>query len=228
MSEDYLTISDLQCPFEDSRALPFCKYLKRHYKIPDENILCVGDEVDQYWGGLWDKSPDADYTSNQEIAATKDKLRAWYDAFPLMKLCDSNHGSRWKRKAFAAQIPSQMMRLYQEVIESPPGWQWRKYWRIPTKHPFIIEHGDDWGGQFPHVAAAIHNGASTIMGHHHSKFGVHYIKTNHLDIWGCVAGCLIDFDTFAFEYARNAKFKPKNGAVVITNNGRMPICIPQF
>jgi hypothetical protein len=59
---NYLIISDLQIPFEHNDALKFCFHLKHHYKIPDENILNVGDELDQYWGGLWDKSPEAAHT----------------------------------------------------------------------------------------------------------------------------------------------------------------------
>ena len=35
--ENYLIISDLQIPFENKQALDFVKYLKKHYKIKDEN-----------------------------------------------------------------------------------------------------------------------------------------------------------------------------------------------
>jgi len=220
---NYLIISDLQIPFEHNDALKFCFHLKHHYKIPDENILNVGDELDQYWGGLWDKSPEAAHTANQEIKISLDKLHEWYCKFPEMKLCLSNHGSRWIRKAFAAQIPSQLLRCYRDVIQAPEGWRWQKHWKIKSKLPFIIEHGDDWGGQFPHVTAAIHNGMSTAMGHHHTKLGVEYIKTNGLDVWGAIAGSLIDFDQYAFEYARNAKLKPQVSVLLVVNDGKTVI-----
>lgn len=223
-----LIISDLQIPFEDPDALKFCLYIKRHYKITNDDVYNVGDELDQYWGGLWDKSPEADHTANQEIKQSIETLAKWYACFPEMKLCLSNHGSRWIRKALASQIPSQLLRNYRDVIQAPEGWQWKKRWNIDTKKPVLVEHGDDWGGQFPHVKAAIHNGISTVMGHHHSKFGIHFIKTNGLDIWGGVAGSLIDFDQYAFEYAKNAVFKPVSGVIVIVNDGQMPIAIPKI
>jgi len=228
MAGNYLVISDLQIPFEHPDALKFCSYIKRHYQISDENVYNVGDELDQYWGGLWDKDPDASHTANQEIQQCISTLEEWYAAFPLMKLCDSNHGTRWKRKALAAQIPSQLMRLYRDIIRAPEGWQWKKQWKVDCKSPFLVTHGDDYGGQYPAVQAMTLSGCSVIMGHHHSKFSLTYSKTHMLDLWAVVTGCLISFDTYAFNYARNAKQKPINGLTVITNQGRIPLLLPQF
>lgn len=215
-----LIISDLQIPFDHELSLKFCVYLKRHFKIADDDVYNVGDETDQYWGGLWDKSPDAAHTANQEIKASIEKLGLWYARFPHMKLCLSNHGTRWIRKAFAAQIPSQLLRTYREIIQAPDGWHWKPHWDVGTKHPFLVEHGDDWGGQHPHIAAALHNGKSTVMGHHHCKFTVAHMKTKGVDIWGAVAGSLIDFEQYAFEYGRKAKLKPQIGAIVILDKGK--------
>lgn len=227
MKQDrYLIISDLQIPFELNDALPFVRKVQREFRIPLENLCCVGDETDQYWGSLFKKSPEAKHTANQEIEATKEKLRKWYKAFPYMKICESNHGNRWKKKAWESEIPSQLLRQYREVMEAPDGWEWRKAWLIQTKKPFLMEHGDDWGGQIPHKQAALHNGISTIMGHHHSLAGVEYLKTNGLDVWGAICGSLIDFEQYAFEYARRAKFKPVIGCTVILNDGFSPLFVP--
>jgi UDP-2,3-diacylglucosamine pyrophosphatase LpxH len=223
---NFLLISDLQIPFEHHKALEFCRYLKRHFQVPDENVYNVGDELDQYWGGLWDKDPDASMTANQEIQKSVETLKTWYDAFPRMKLCDSNHGTRWKRKAMASSIPSQLMRLYREVIQAPNDWLWQKHWTVDAKRPFRVEHGDDWGGQYPHTQAALHLGISVVMGHHHSKVGIQHIKTSSQSLWGMVTGCLINFEEFAFNYARAAKFKPITGCGVVSADGRQPIWVP--
>lgn len=210
-------------PYEHPDALSFCIRLKKEYRVADEDVYNAGDELDCYYGGMWDKSPEASHTANQEIAEAREKLRHWYKAFPQMKLCLSNHGTRWLRKAMAAQIPSQMLRGYQEMIQAPKGWRWQKHWKVRDRFPWLLEHGDDWGGQYPHVAAAMANGMSTAMGHHHSKFGVSYMKTNGLDIWGAVAGSLIDFDQYAFDYARAAKLKPQLGCLIVVDDGRRAI-----
>jgi hypothetical protein len=217
-------LADLQIPFEHPKALEFCLYLKRHYKLSDDNIYCVGDEVDQYWAGLYPKDINGDLTARQEIEITREKIRMWISAFPKVKVCTSNHGSRWARKALQSEIPSIMMRRYQEVLGFPPGWVWSRNWIIPGKQPILVEHGDAWGGQYPHVAAALHNGISTVMGHHHSLCGIERIRSSRLDIWGAVIGCLIDFDKYAFNYAREAKKKPQIGTMVICSG--IPIWIP--
>lgn len=218
-----LVISDLQIPFEHPDALRFCQQIKREEKIADEDVYNVGDELDQYWGGMWDKSPDASHTPNQEYSQGIVTLGKWYKAFPQMKLCLSNHGTRWIRKALKAQIPTQMLRNYQELIQAPEGWRWQKHWKVKDKYPWIMEHGDDWGGSIPHVNAALHNGMSTVMGHHHSRLGVTYMKTNGMDIWGAVAGSLIDFEQYAFEYARAAKLKPQLGLILVVDGGKRAI-----
>ncbi len=222
----FLTISDLQIPFEASGALAFCTYVKRHFKIPDSNCICVGDETDQFFASMYPRNPDAPSSPNGELEQSRETLRKWYEVFPEMKVAISNHGTRWLRKAIAAEIPSQVLRAYEELIQAPPGWKWQKHWVIPTKKPFLVEHGDDWGGQFPHKTAALHNGMSTVMGHHHSIAGVEHLKTNGMDVWGMVTGCLIDFDAFAFEYARKYKFKPLLGAGVILDAGKFPLWVP--
>lgn len=222
----YLVISDLQMPFEHEKALQFCTYLRKHFSIPLENIYNVGDETDQYWGSMWKKDINAHHTALSEIQETKDLMRPWFEEFPIMHLCESNHGMRWKRKALESDIPAILMRRYEEVLGCPSSWVWMKHWKVYTKRPFLVEHGDDWGGQHPHVAAALHNGMSTIMGHHHSLAGIEFIKTNGLDIWGCVSGSLIDFKKYAFNYARQYKKKPQIGAAVILNDGALPIWIP--
>lgn len=225
-NDRYLIISDLQIPFHHKRALEFCIYLKSHFKIPDENVYNVGDELDCYWGGLWEKSVEASHTPNSELEESVDELKRWYSAFPKMKLCLSNHGSRWMRKASAAQIPQVMLRRYEDIIEAPDGWEWKKNWVVESKKRFMVEHGDDWGGQFPHKNAAIHNSISTVVGHHHSIASISHIKTVGIDVYGFATGSLIDFDAYAFQYARRFKFKPCIGTGVILDGGHLPIWIP--
>lgn len=224
--DNFLVISDLQIPFEHPDALAFCKYIKKHYSISDENIICAGDEVDHYYGSLYKKDPNATVTANQEIAQTKDTLKRWYSAFPLMKVANSNHQQRWMKKFTDAEIPSQLMRSYQELIEAPPGWKWADKWRIKTKHPFIVEHGTSYSGVSGHRTAAILNGCSTVIGHLHSFAGIDHIKTQGQEIWAANSGCLIDTQAFAFHYNKNDRFQPTVGTLVVVDNGRWPMWIP--
>ena len=222
----WLLISDLQIPFEHPRALEFCRYLMKCYRIPQSNVINLGDELDQYWGSLYAKSIESEHTANQEIDESIEKLRGWYDLFPSMRLCNSNHGNRWKKKCLASDIPMRFLKRYQEVIDAPVSWRWEDAWIIESKFPFLCEHGDKWGGQYPHIQACLHNGISTALGHHHSKAGTRYIKTAYQSLWGHVAGSLINFDKYAFEYARAAKHKPQIGTSVVLNEGSTVLWLP--
>ena len=182
MANDYLVISDLQIPFEAEKALEFCIYLKRHYKIPDENVLCVGDELDCYHGGRWPKDPNGNYSATGELAASKAKLKEWYRAFPKMKLAVSNHGLRWVRKATAAEIPAEMLRSYRDIIEAPDGWVWKDEWIFKEKHPFRMIHGMGYSGVQSQRNAALDAGISTVHGHL-VHAGVSYVKTANQWLW---------------------------------------------
>lgn len=225
--DNYLVISDLQIPFEAAGALSFCKRLQKEFRIPEDNILCVGDETDQYFGGLWKKSPEAKHTPESEISETIEKLKEWYSSFPKMKLAISNHGTRWARKAFFAEIPSQLIREYREVLQAPKSWIWQQSWLFKNiKHPFRMIHGMGYSGKDGHRNAAMDAGISTIIGHLHSFAAIDYIVTDHLNIWAANSGSLINFETYAFEYAREARHKPTIGTSVILDSGRMPIWVP--
>lgn len=225
-TDNYLFISDLQIPFQHERALQFCKDLKKDFDIPDENVYNVGDEIDGYYASMFKKCPDARSSPTQELEAARDVMKEWYAAFPKMKISTSNHGERWKKKALDAEIPSIMMRKYQEVLEAPASWQWKKSWLVPSRHPMLMIHGDDFGGPTPHLQAAMTNGLSVVLGHHHSVAGVEHFKSDGMKIWGLATGSLIDFDAFAFNYARASKRKPLIGCGVVIDGGSTPVWIP--
>lgn len=226
-----LVISDLQIPYEHQNALAFCQYLSRHFGIPKENILNVGDETDSYWGSLHPKSPEAKLTVGGELKVCKDKIRQWGEAFPFMKIAISNHGIRWVKKAAMAEIPSQLLRAYRDIIGAPEGWQWRDAWVIPTKNPFMMIHGTEYSGQNATREMIKDKGMSVIHGHLHAHAQVVHVKHQRengefLHRWGCNTGCLIDETQFAFDYEKRNRFKPSIGCAVIYNDGSTPVWFP--
>lgn len=222
----WLVISDLQIPFEAPKALDFVESVRREFRIPKSNILCVGDEVDHYFGSQYQKYVDGSYTAGQEIEISKEKLKAWYAAFPQMRLANSNHGQRWAKRAVEAEIPAQMLRAYQEVLAAPSGWRWADSWRIDDKHPFKMIHGMGYGGMYAFRHAPMDQGISTVFGHLHANAGISHIVTASQRIWGLNVGCLIDVNAYAFHYGKDNRFKPWLGVGVVIDDGRTPILIP--
>lgn len=225
--ENYLFVSDTQLPFEAENALKFCKAVQREFFIHPNNVYHVGDEVDQVMGSLYKKDIDGSYTANQEIAECKKRLKQWYAAFPKMKLATSNHGMRWARKAFEAEIPQQMIRSYQELLEAPKEWVWKDAWQINAEHRKIkMFHGMGYGGMYAYRTAALDHGQCVVFGHLHSNAGIAHLETASQSIWGMNVGCLIDREAYAFNYGKYNRFKPWLGAGVVVDGGLTPILIP--
>lgn len=222
----WLVISDLQIPFEAEDALDFCLAVAKDFQIPNENILCVGDEVDQYFGSQFLKDPDQRISPRDELLMTKERLLRWYRVFPQVKLAISNHGLRWAKRAFEAQIPSDLIKPYQDVIKAPKGWQWKGEWLIRAKHPFRMIHGMGYSGMNGHRNAAIDSGISTLIGHLHSHAGVSHVNNGAKEIWGMNVGCLIDPESFAFAYGKYSRSKPTRGVGVVVDDGKTPIFLP--
>ena len=222
-----LFISDLQIPFEAPGALRFVQAVAREFKIPKGAVFNVGDEVDSYFGGMWEKDPDASHTPNSELEAARRRLAKWYAAFPEMKLAVSNHGQRWARKAAHAGIPSSLLKTYREILGAPAGWQWREHWQISMARAKVhLFHGCGYGGAHAYRQAAIDKGVNVVFGHLHANAGIAHVVTENKKRWGMNVGCLIDTKAYAFAYGKTAKFKPWLGVGVVVDGGLTPILIP--
>ncbi|NCX93431.1 MAG: hypothetical protein EBX40_02000 [Gammaproteobacteria bacterium] len=223
-----LVIPDSQKPYEHEKALAFCTDLRRKYKIPSSNILHTGDEIDIFHGSAHKKGAEYRHSPTEEIMIVREKIKEWAKAFPKMKLCTSNHGLRWIRKAFDAEIPSVAIKDYKELYEIPKEWEYRQEWRFTDlPNPFRMIHGQGYSGKDGHRNAALDGGISTVIGHLHSFAAIDYIRTlNGYKIWAVNAGCLIDVESFAFDYGKYNRNSPCLGALTIHEGGRVPIFHP--
>jgi hypothetical protein len=226
LAENYLIISDLQIPFEHPKALEFCLKVQKEFKICKTNILCVGDEIDGYWASRFPKDPDAIITARGELKLARERLKAWYKAFPFCRVAISNHGLRWAAKAYESFIPSEIIRPYKEIIEAPNGWMWADEIVVKAKTPFRMVHGVGYSGLQGARNAAIDSGMNTVIGHLHSHASVNYITTGKKQIWSMNAGCLISQEAMAFHYAKNSRFKATLSCGVVLGDGQLPMVVP--
>lgn len=219
-NKSILVIPDLQIPFHHRDALAFLRDIRDEYN-PDE-VVCVGDEVDQYGLSRYTHDPDVD-SAGAEYRASAKYLARLYTLFPDVKVCLSNHTDRVIKRALEAGIPKGYMKSIKEFMNAPPGWHWNRTWTI---NGIRFEHGDAAGGIQAHRNLAIANRCSTVIGHHHSTAGIEYIANEDSLIFGMNVGCLIDIEAYAFAYAKTAKHKPilSCGAVL----GGAPALIPML
>lgn len=228
-SRPILLISDTQIPFENKKALQFVKDLKKEFKIPDENCVHVGDEIDEFHASDYPKDPEMMVSPIQEIELARYRLQEWIKVFPKMKVAISNHGLRWIKKATNAGIPSELLRSYHEIFKLPESWEYRHEWRFMSlKHPFRVIHGMGYSGKDGHIQATLDAGISTAIGHLHSYAGINRISRlgGDKNLWGFNTGCLIDVDAVAFRYGRLNRAQPSLGAGVVIDSGRTPLWFP--
>lgn len=227
MKGNSLIISDTQEPFGALGAIRFCKAVQKEFNVPDENIFHAGDEADLYNFSAHPKSPDAMHNARTELKALRLRIREWAKAFPKQKIAESNHMFRIVRRAFDAQLPSDVLRSYREIIDAPEDWHWKPEWIVKdAKAPWRLIHGMGYSGRNGHRNAAIDAGISTVIGHLSSFGGAEHIRTAHKKIWALNVGCLIDVEAYAFEYGRFHRVKPTLGCGVVIDGGITPIFLP--
>jgi predicted phosphodiesterase len=200
-------------------AIDFLADLRKEYK-PDQ-IVHLGDEVDQHALSDWDHDPDGKSAGDEYDAAIR-QMKLLYKLFPDVRVMESNHGRRPFRKAFRAGIPRVYLRAYTQFMESPEGWSWHEN---VTLDKVLYFHGDGFTGKDGALKAAISHRRSVVIGHIHTFAGVQYSAGSHDQIFGLNSGCLIDTTGYAFNYGKHHASKPVLGASVIID-GREAVFIP--
>jgi hypothetical protein len=220
-----LVIPDCHLPYEHPKALEFCVKLQDLFQVAPEDVFHLGDLEDNFYLGQWPKGADYPHTPNQEVERAREKIKEWGRAFPKMKICESNHASRYFRKASASEIPSQMLRTYREFFDYPKGWDVQECFLLKDKTEVLLFHGEGFANP---QQASVHFGKNVVTGHFHSKAGVWWSETMVNRIYAVNSGCLIDYEQYAFHYAKHAKFKPSLGATILMDGFRVPFYVPML
>ena len=216
-----LVVSDLQEPFAHKDALDFVQAVEETYAT--NRTVFIGDEVDFHaFSGKFPHDPDG-YSPGHELSQAKRSLEKWYEAYPEVQVCTSNHFDRYYKKAYASGLPRDSLRSPRDLVGAPEGWNWQ---RIHVIDGVRYEHGDSQGGLDAARLLAITNRQSTVIGHHHAHGGVRFIANEESTIFGLNVGCLIDRHAYAFKYGENNKFKPTLGCGVVIHG--IPYFVPMI
>jgi len=215
-----LVIPDLQIPYEHPDALAFMLAVRDH--VGTDQVVCIGDEVDQMALSSFDPDPDGP-GAGPELKKALRRLKKWYTEFPNVLVATSNHTGRVQKKAFKAGIPEAYLRPVEDWMQAPPGWSWHDSFEIDGVR---YEHGDAQGGMYAARNICIKNRQSTVIGHHHSNAGIAYVANESEMIFGMNVGCLVDIGAIAFKYARLNAFKVTLGCGVVLEG--VPFFIPML
>jgi hypothetical protein len=160
-----------------------------------------------------------------ELEAAREFVADLHNIFPILRICESNHGSLHYRRAKAHGIPVQYLKTYREILFPDGGgerWSWHDSIRIEMQHGMDLQFQHQCNGDL--IKGAAHEHSNLIVGHEHSKFGIGYAASTTDTYCSVYGGCLLDVDSMAFAYGKLFSNKPVLGAVII--NEGIPQCIP--
>jgi len=206
-----LVVSDLHVPYHHVDSIPFLSAIKKHYD-PD-TIVFTGDEIDGHCISFHDTDPDLPFSPSSELEKSIEYLKEFYELFPKAYILESNHGSLVYRRQKHSGLPRSVFKSYNEILEAPSTWTW-----VPDL-TLKASNGEDI--YFHHslsnsaLLASRSIGMNYVQGHCHTKFELSYWASPTGVKWGATVGCLIDFDSLAFNYAKGNLKRPIIGCGII-------------
>ena len=201
--ERVLVIGDLHCPFDLENYLDFCVSLKKKYKTT--KTIFIGDVLDNHYSSYHETDPDG-MSGGGELAVAIQHVQKWYKAFPKATVIVGNHDRLIMRKAFSSAIPKIWIKDFNDVLGTK-GWQWED--RLVVDGVQYI-HGEGGTARTRCKADLM----STVQGHLHTQAYTEWVVGANFKVFGMQVGTGIDFDQYAFGYAKRGK-KPAVGAGIV-------------
>jgi hypothetical protein len=211
-NENVLIVGDLHLPFEHKDYLNFCTRIQRKYD--STKIIFIGDIIDNHYQSFHPTDPDG-YSAGEELRRTKDKIKAWYKAFPEATVIIGNHDLIVQRRAFDQGLSREWIRGLGEVL-NVPNWKFK----IQEEYNGVVYiHGTGTSGVNSAYDKSLYGRKPIVQGHLHTIASISYVNQND---FGMIVGCGIDFNKYAFNYARASK-KPNILSCGVVTNERVPI-----
>lgn len=221
-NETVLVFSDTHFPYEHKYAIEFIADMVSCWK-PDR-IIHGGDLMDIYSVSAYPKDPNHPDSWDKEIKKARKKIAKLAEIVPKLDIVESNHDDRAYKKSRLSGIPREFLVPYKEVVGAPEDWKWHRELSITvdsTRDRLFFAHTKTGGS----TICAKDKGCTSIIGHHHSRFGATAFKpSKNKLIWGVDAGCLVSDEGAPYAYNKQDRGRPVQGCVIIQSG--VPTCIP--
>ena len=202
-TRNILVVGDLHEPFCLDGYLEFC--IEQYETWNCNQVIFIGDILDNHAFSYHEPDPDG-MSAGLELETTIEKVAKWYEAFPVADVCIGNHDRLASRKAFTGGIPKAWIKSFNEVLNAPA---WRFLDRVAYDGVQYI-HGEAGTARTKCRADM----QSTVQGHLHTQCYTEWYVGQNFKVFGTQVGCGIDFDKYAFAYAKRGK-KPAIGCAVV-------------
>jgi len=210
MNNRILCVGDLHIPFVRKGYYEFCKDIYKKYKC--NQVMFMGDVVDFHSVSFHLHNPELP-NALDEYKLSLEMLKQWSGTFPKARVCIGNHCSRIVRLAQTVNIPSQLLRSYREIWDTP-NWDWQ--WNFMVDGVYY-SHGISTGALHPAYNEMRKRALSVVIGHNHSAAGLKYLVNPERRMFGLDTGCGIDDRQMAFAYNQFNGIRSVISAAVIIN-----------
>ena len=198
-----LVVGDLHTPFDLDDYLKFLKDVQKKYKT-NETVF-IGDVIDNHFSSYHETDPDG-FSGGDELLKAIERTQRYYKAFPKATVIIGNHDRLIMRKAFSSAIPKIWIKDFNDVLGTQ-GWVWKDRHVIDDVQ-YI--HGEGGTARTRCKADLM----STVQGHLHTQAYTEWVVGANFRVFGMQVGTGIDFNQYAFGYAKRGK-KPAVGCGVI-------------
>lgn len=213
-------IGDTHIPFNHLFYKDFVKETFKKYKV--DRVVHIGDLVDNHAISYHESDPDG-LSSGSEADLVDIELEKWFKMFPKVDIIMGNHDKLPERQAKSNGLSQRFIRSFKETWKLPKGW---------NVHPdnVVIDdvyycHGTGSTGKNAGFNLMLAKGQSVVQGHVHSFAGIQWKADQKDKYFGFNVGCGIDIEEYAFEYAKDYKWKPTLGCGIVID-GEQAIWVP--
>ncbi|MEX0595739.1 MAG: hypothetical protein WD512_04495 [Candidatus Paceibacterota bacterium] len=218
--DNVLEIGDQHEPFSLDGYLEFCREQQEKYKCA--RVHFVADHIDGHGMSYHEHDPDGMSTGDETCLALE-RLKAWFNTFPVATSNFGNHCILAYRKMKTAGISKIFAKDFKTVIGAPKTWNFANHHVINN---VFYTHGTGVSGEGGAMKIAQQNRMSSCIGHLHSVSNIRFSASYKDLIWAKTVGCGIDNKAYAFEYGKDFVAKPIINCGVTLERGRVPLLIP--
>lgn len=198
-----LVVGDLHEPFSLPEYFDHCVDAYQRWNCT--NVIFIGDLIDSHYASYHEADPDG-YGAGYELELAIERLGKWTQTFPVADVVIGNHDRIVARKAFSGGIPKAWIKDYNEVLRAPS-------WTFGDRFEYDgVQYIHGEGGTARTKCRA--DMQSTVQGHLHTQLYTEYYTSNNGVVFGSQIGCGIDFDQYAFAYAKRGR-RPALGCAIV-------------
>jgi len=196
-------IGDTHLPYELEGYLDFCISTFERYEV--DTVVHIGDLIDNHSLSFHESEPLLHNVAG-EFEDARERLLAWYEAFPYLTLIQGNHDRIPARQLTKlGMAPSIFLRPIRDIYGMPYGWDVRDDLVIDN---VLYHHGETATGVNGFRKDAEQRMISAVSGHNHSNAGISATATCQELVWGMAVGCGVDRKSMAFAYGKHFARKP--------------------